>query len=97
MNEQEKQAFETLKCEVIRQRIWIEIIYGNASNLGIRNMPLLSNDAILQGANPFEVDVQLKQLVQQGNINAAADRYSDLTGANFSESKAAIIKMMRKN
>jgi hypothetical protein len=53
MNEQEKQEFETLKCEVIRQRIWIEIIYKYASNLGISNMPSLSNDAILQGSNPF--------------------------------------------
>jgi len=94
MNEQEKQEFETLKCEVIRQRIWIETIYKYASNLGIRNMPSLSNDAILQGANPFEVDVLLQQLVQQGNINAAADRFSDLTGANFGEAKEAVKKVI---
>lgn len=94
MNEQEKQEFEALKCDVIRQKIWIEIIYKHASNLGIRNMPSLSNDAILQGANPFEVDSQLMQLVQQGNINAAADRYSDLTGAFFPEAKEAVKKKM---
>lgn len=92
MNEQEKQEFEALKCEVIRQRIWIETIYKYASNLGIRNMPSLSDDAILKGADPFEVDAQLQQLVQQGNINAAADRFADLTGADFGEAKAAVKK-----
>lgn len=94
MNEQEKQEFEALKCEVIRQRIWIETIYKYASNLGIKNMPSLSNDAILKGADPFEVDVQLQQLIQQENVNAAADRFSDLTGTNFGEAKAAVKQAM---
>lgn len=95
MNEQEKQEFEALQCEVIRLKIWIETIYKHASNLGIRSMPSLSNNAVLKGANPFEVDSQLQQLVQQGNINAAADRYADLTGTDFGEAKAAVKQVLK--
>lgn len=95
MNEQEKQEFEALQCEVIRLRIWIETIFKHSSNLGITKIPSLSNDAVLKGANPFEVDIQLKQLVQQGNVNAAADRFSDLTGANFGEAKASVKQVLK--
>lgn len=94
MNEQEKQEFEALKCEVIRQRIWIETIYKYVYNLGIRNKSSLSDDAILKGAGPFGSDLQLQQLTRQGNINAAAERCSDLTGVFFPEAKEAVKQTM---
>jgi len=94
MNEQEKQEFEALQCEVKRLRIWIETIYKYAGNLGIGKMPGLSNDAILKGADPFAVDMQLQQLVQRGDVNAAADRLSELTGVDFGDAKAAVKKYM---
>lgn len=92
MNDQEKQEFEALQCEVKRLRIWVEAIYQYASNLGIRNMPGLSNDDVLKGADPFAVDAQLQQLVQRGDVNGASDRYADLTGIHFSDAKAIVKK-----
>lgn len=94
MNEQEKQEFEALQCEVKRLRIWVETIYQYASNLGIRNKPGLSNDDVLKGADPFAVDLPLRQLIQRGDVIGAADRFADLTGVNFSEAKAAVKKIM---
>lgn len=95
MNEEEKQELEALQCEVKRLRIWVETIYQYASNLGIRNMPGLSNDDVLKGANPFVVDAQLQQLVQRGDVNGASDRYADLTGVNFPEAKTIVKKEIR--
>ena len=96
MNEQEQQTFEALQCDVIRLKIWVATIYQYASNLGIKNMPSLSNDAILKGADPFYVDTALRQLLQRGDINAAADRYADLTGSNFEDAKLAVKNRMVK-
>jgi ribosomal protein L7/L12 len=94
MNEQElEKRLKTLEQEVTRLNALVDRIYGY-THLGIRK-PSLDNDDVLTGTDPLTTDIQLQQLIQNGDIIATAKRYVALTGVGLLEAKTVVQKMMR--
>lgn len=90
MDEQQTKAFESLQCEVIHLKIWLDGIYRRAGNLGTGKKPSLTNETVLKGADLFTVAPRLPELLKCGDVNAVADQLVDLTGVHFGDAKAAV-------
>lgn len=82
-----------MEQEVARLNTLVDRIYSY-SHLGIQK-PSFDNMEVLTGADPLTADSQLQQLIQNGDIIAAAKRYVTLTGVGLLEAKTAVQKMMR--